>query len=176
MKRLIVITLAAVALTATATDWYRARATATGGVEYAPDKTAPGYFPTDTEYPCPVRDGYTVALDYWTNKCGKCVAVYKEVVAPEPEKAARRWTRLKLKTALAQSGWLTTAKTVLGGIEIADDYTAWEALTDCDYIEEGFPTAEKWSQTLDAVAAAIGKSRAEIDAFLDRIPTENTDL
>jgi hypothetical protein len=32
--------------------------------------------------------------------------------------------------------------------------------------------AEAWNALLDGAAKALGKTRAEIDAFLDAIPTE----
>ena len=67
---------------------------------------------------------------------------------------------------------LDAARQFLGATEIATGYTAWEALTDCDYIEEGYPTAEAWNALLDGAAVALGKTREEIDAFLDAIPTE----
>lgn len=92
------------------------------------------------------------------------------VDAPPPP--PRRWTRLSIKTALAQAGMLAAARTYLSATDIADGYSAWEALTDCDYIEEGYPNAERWNALLDGAASALGKSRAEIDTFLDAIPTE----
>ena len=67
---------------------------------------------------------------------------------------------------------LDAARQFLSATEIATGYTAWEALTDCDYIEEGYPDAEKWNALLDGAAVALGKTREEIDAFLDAIPTE----
>jgi hypothetical protein len=67
---------------------------------------------------------------------------------------------------------LDAARQFLSATEIATGYTAWEALTDCDYIEEGFGGAEKWNALLDGAAVALGKTREEIDAFLDAIPTE----
>ena len=67
---------------------------------------------------------------------------------------------------------LDAARAVLATVEIAKGYMAWEALTDCDYIEEGYPDAERWGGMLDGLATALGKGRAEIDAFLDMIPTE----
>ena len=90
----------------------------------------------------------------------------------DPPPPPRRWTRLSIKTALAQAGMLDAAKTFLSASEIATGYTAWEALTDCDYIEEGFGGAEKWNALLNGAAVAIGKTREEIDAFLANIPTE----
>ena len=96
--------------------------------------------------------------------------VYRLVDNPPPP--PRRWTRLSIKTALAQAGMLDAARQFLSASEIATGYTAWEALTDCDYIEEGYPDAEKWSALLDGAAVALDKTREEIDAFLDAIPTE----
>jgi len=95
---------------------------------------------------------------------------YRLVDNPPPP--PRRWTRLSIKTALAQAGMLDAARQFLSATEIATGYTAWEALTDCDYIEEGFGGAEKWNALLDGAAQALGKTREEIDAFLDAIPTE----
>ena len=92
------------------------------------------------------------------------------VDAPPP--LPRRWSRLSIKTALAQVGMLAAARMYLSGVEVATGYTAWEALTDCDYVEEGYPNAARWSAILDGAAAAFGKERADIDAFLDAIPTE----
>ena len=101
----------------------------------------------------------------------RCVRrVYESV--QDPPAPPRRWTRLALKTALAQAEMLDAAKAYLQSVEIATGYTAWEALTDADYIEEGFGGAEKWNAILDGAANALGKTRALIDAFLDTVPTE----
>ena len=89
-----------------------------------------------------------------------------------PPPPPRRWTRLAIKTALAQAGMLTLALDYLAIVEIAPGYSAEAALTDCDYVEEGFPNAERWNALLDGAATALGKTRAEIDAFLDAIPAE----
>jgi hypothetical protein len=67
---------------------------------------------------------------------------------------------------------LDAVRQFLSASEVATGYTAWEALTDCDYIEEGYPNSEAWSALLDGAAVALGKTRAEIDTFLDAIPTE----
>lgn len=85
----------------------------------------------------------------------------------------RRWSRLSIKTALAKANMLSAARTFLSGVEIATGYTAWEALTDCDYIEEGYPDPVKWEALLDGAAQALGITREAIDVFLDAIPTEN---
>ena len=96
--------------------------------------------------------------------------VYTLVDNPPPP--PRRWTRLSIKTALAQAEMLDAMRQFLSATEIATGYTAWEALTDCDYIEEGYGGAEAWNALLDGAATALGKTREEIDAFLDAIPTE----
>jgi hypothetical protein len=106
----------------------------------------------------------------WTVRDGKWCADFEAVDIPPPP--PRRWSRLSIKTALAQAEMLAAARAYLSAVEIATGYTAWEALTDCDYIEEGFPTAERWSALLDGAAQTLGRTRAEIDAFLDAIPTE----
>ena len=67
---------------------------------------------------------------------------------------------------------LPAAKAFLSAFEVKPDYTAWEALTDCDYIEEGYGGQEKWNLLLDGAAQALGKTRAEIDAFLAQILQE----
>lgn len=95
---------------------------------------------------------------------------YELVDNPPPP--PRRWTRLSIKTALAKAQMLDAARQFLSATEIATGYTAWEALTDCDYIEEFYGGAEKWNSLLDGAAVALGKTREEIDAFLDAIPTE----
>lgn len=84
----------------------------------------------------------------------------------------RRWSRLSIKTALARAEMLAAARAYLAELEIAPGYTVAEALTDCDYIEEGYPDASKWNAILDGAAQALGKTRADIDAFLAQIPTE----
>ena len=94
------------------------------------------------------------------------------ILVDNPPPPPRRWTRLSIKTALAKAGMLDAARQFLSSTEIATGYTAWEALTDCDYIEEGFGGAEAWNALLDGAAVALGKTRADIDAFLANIPTE----
>ena len=95
------------------------------------------------------------------------------ILVPDPPAPPRRWSRLSIKTVLAKAGSLDAAKSYLSAAEIAAGYTAWEALTDCDYVEEGYPDAEAWDALLDGAAVALGKTRAEIDAFLAAIPTED---
>ena len=158
-----------------------------GGIEYGPDTLTingrkvynpqavhyriAGYLPV-VDYPPPSehREGYHWERGAWQKVDGEITRLWDEVDDPPPP--PRRWTRLSIKTALAQAGMLDAAKTFLSASEIATGYTAWEALTDCDYIEEGFGGAEKWNALLNGAAVAIGKTREEIDAFLANIPTE----
>ena len=60
----------------------------------------------------------------------------------------------------------------LNRVEVKPHITAWLGLNTANYIEEGYPNAEKWNALLDGAAAALDKTREEIDAFLDAIPTE----
>ena len=121
--------------------------------------------------PAPAGYHYERTGKYAMSPDGQAVlAQYALVQDPPPP--PRRWSRLSIKTALAQAEMLAAARQYLSAVEIATGYTAWEALTDCDYIEEGFPTAERWGAILDGAASALGKTRAEIDAFLATIPTE----
>ena len=136
------------------------------------DKTAMGYLPLSPDYPVDPPDG-----KHWkrTDKIepnGDDGYKWVYVLVDNPPPPPRRWTRLSIKTALATAGMLDAEKAFLGATEIATGYTALEALTDCDYIEEGYPNAEAWNALLDGAAVALGKTRAEIDAFLDTIPTE----
>ena len=130
-----------------------------------------GYLPVDTAAPSdPPREGYHNTPDGWEERDGAIRRVWREEANPPPP--PRRWTRLSIKTALAKAGMLDAARQFLSASEIATGYTAWEALSDCDYVEEGYPDAEKWNALLDGAAVALGKTREEIDAFLDEIPTE----
>lgn len=110
-----------------------------------------------------VQDGWELIDNYWYRK-------WRIEDAPPP--APRRWSRLSIKGALADAHMLPATKAFLSAFEVKPDYTAWEALTDCDYIEDGYGGQEKWNAVLDGAAQALGKTRAEIDAFLDQIPTE----
>lgn len=128
-------------------------------------------YPRNDDAPAPTPpEGKVAVPDSWEVRDGEWVRTWRYEDAPPPP--PRRWSRLSIKTALAQAEMLAAARAYLSAVEIATGYTAWEALTDCDYIEEGFPTAERWSALLDGAAQALGKTRAEIDAFLDAIPTE----
>ena len=130
-----------------------------------------GYLPLSPDWPVDPPEG-----KHWerTDKIERDGDGYKwvYVLVDNPPPPPRRWTRLSIKTALATAGMLDAARQFLSATEIATGYTAWEALTDCDYIEEGFGGAEAWNALLDGAATALGKTREEIDAFLDGIPTE----
>ena len=130
-----------------------------------------GYLPLSPNYPVDLPEGKHYERTGKIERDGDGYRwVYTLVDNPPP--TPRRWTRLSIKTALAQAQMLDAARQFLSATEIATGYTAWEALTDCDYIEEGYPDAEKWNALLDGAAVALGKTREEIDAFLDAIPTE----
>ena len=131
-----------------------------------------GYLPLSPDYPVDPPEGkhYERTDKIEPNGADGYKWVYTLVDNPPPP--PRRWTRLSIKTALATAGMLDAARAFLASVTIAGSYTAWEALTDCDYIEEFYPDAEKWSALLDGAAVALGKTREEIDAFLDAIPTE----
>ena len=165
-----------------------------GAIEYAPDTLTiegrkvynpkavhyriAGYLPVDASAPSePAPEGYHYEPRGWEifdddrSPVARHIRRVWELVA-NPPPPPRRWTRLSIKTALAKAGMLDAARQFLSSTEIATGYTAWEALTDCDYIEEGFGGAERWNALLDGAAQALGKTREEIDAFLDAIPTE----
>ena len=128
----------------------------------------PPYLPIVDERPITDAAHYAVATG-WAEQGGEIVRQYEvRAYTPPP----RRWSRLAIKTALAQAGMLAAARQFLSATDIATGYTAWEALTDCDYIEEGYGGAEAWAALLDGAATALGKTRAEIDAFLAQIPQE----
>ena len=130
-----------------------------------------GYLPVVEASPSePPREWYHYTPDGWEARDGAIRRVWREEANPPPP--PRRWTRLSIKTALAKAGMLSQALAYLSGVEIATGYSAASALTDCDYIEEGYPNAEAWSALLDGAAVALGKTREEIDAFLANIPTE----
>ena len=165
-----------------------------GAIEYGPDTLTiegrkvynpkavhyriAGYLPVDTAAPAdPAPEGYHYEPRGWeifdddSSPVARHIRRVWELVA-NPPPPPRRWTRLSIKTALATAGMLDAARQFLSATEIATGYTAWEALTDCDYIEEGFGGAEKWNALLDGAAVALSKTREEIDAFLANIPTE----
>lgn len=131
-----------------------------------------GYLPLSPDWPVDPPEGkhYERTDKIEPNGDDGYKWVYALVDNPPPP--PRRWTRLSIKTALAKAQMLDAARQFLSASEIATGYTAWEALTDCDYIEEGYPTVERWNALLDGAAVALGKTREEIDAFLDAIPTE----
>ena len=130
-----------------------------------------GAYTRNDDAPAPTPpEGKIAVPDSWEVRDGKWVRTYTYEDAPPPP--PRRWSRLSLKTALAQAGLLSQALAYLSQDEIATGYSAAEALTDCDYIEEGYPDAEHWGEILDGAALALGKTRADIDVFLDSLPTE----
>ena len=98
--------------------------------------------------------------------------VWAYALVDTPPPPPRRWTKLAIETALAQADMLDAMDAFLAQTTIVGKLTAARAFERCDYIEEGYPDAEKWSALLDGAATALGKTREEIDAFLGAIPTE----
>lgn len=119
---------------------------------------------------------YFVSTEYGDLVDGRIVRRWDERPIVAPPVVNRHWTKLKLKTALATAGWLAQVKAILGGIEIAPGYSSAEAFADCDYIEERWPDEERWNDLIDGIAAQLGKTRAEIDSFLDNVPTDNLEV
>ncbi len=93
-------------------------------------------------------------------------------LVPDSPPPPRRWSRLSIKGALADAHLLPAAQSYLTNLLVKPDYSAWEALSDCDYIEEGYGGTEAWDALLNGAAVALGKTREDIDAFLGAIPTE----
>ena len=131
-----------------------------------------GYLPLSPDYPDdPAPEGKHYER---TDKIERDGDGYKWVYAlvDNPPPPPRRWTRLDILTALGESDMFDAAVAYLNSIEVKPHITAWLGLNTANYIEEGYPDAEKWSALLDGAAVALGMTREEIDAFLDAIPTE----
>ena len=93
----------------------------------AADYLAAGFLPVVTDPPSdPAPEGYHYEPRGWEVAEGKVRRVYAEVQDPPPP--PRRWTRLALKTALAQAGLLSQALAYLAQVEVADGYSAAAAL------------------------------------------------
>lgn len=129
----------------------------------------PPYLPVRDEPPQTDAAHYAVPTG-WAEQGGEIVRQYEVRAYPPPP--PRRWSRLAIKTALAQAGMLSQALAYLEQVDIATGYSAAEALQDCDYIEEWYPNATRWAELLDGTVQALGKTREEIDAFLAQIPQE----
>ena len=129
----------------------------------------PPYLPEVDEPPQTDSAHYAVPTG-WAEQGGEIVRQYEVRAYPPPP--PRRWSRLAIETALAQAGMLDAADAYLAQVTVVGTLTAARACSRCDYIEEGYPDATRWAAILDGAAAALGKARAEIDAFLDAIPQE----
>ena len=130
-----------------------------------------GYLPVVEASPSePAPEGYHYTPDGWEARDGAIRRVWREEANPPPP--PRRWTKLAIETALAQANMLDAMDAFLAQTTIVGKLTAARAFSRCDYIEEGYPNAEKWNALLDGAAQALGKTREEIDAFLANIPTE----
>ena len=140
---------------------------------------AAGYLPVDTSEPSePAPEGYHYEPRGWETSDDDRSPVARHIrrvweIVANPPPPPRRWSRFAIKGALADAHLLPAAKAFLGAYELKPDYTALEAFTDVDYIEEFYGGEEMWNALLDGAAQALGKPREEIDAFLDAIPTED---
>ena len=130
-----------------------------------------GYLPLSPDFPVDPPEGKHYER---TDKIERDGDGYKWVylLVDNPPPPPRRWTKLAIETAFAQADMLDAMDAFLAQTTIVGKLTAARAFSRCDYIEEGYPDAEKWNALLDGAAVALGKTRAEIDAFLDAIPTE----
>lgn len=130
-----------------------------------------GYLPLSPDWPVDPPEGKHYEC---TDKIERDGDGYRWVyiLVDNPPPPPRRWTRLDIITALGESDMFDSAFAYLNSIEVKPHITAWLGLNTANYIEEGYPNAEAWSALLDGAAVALGKTREEIDAFLDAIPTE----
>ena len=124
----------------------------------------------DAPMPEPQEGKVAVYGGYALGEDGKWRKQWVLVDAPPPP--PRRWTRLAIETALAQAGMLDAMDAYLAQVTVVGTLTAARAFSRCDYIEEGYPDATRWAALLDGAATALGKTREEIDMFLDAIPAE----
>lgn len=115
-------------------------------------------------------EGKIAIPDSWEVRAGEWCRTYRYDDAPPTP--PRRWSRLSIKGALADAHLLPAARAFLAAYEIKPDYPALEAFSDCNYIEEFYGGAEMWNALLDGAAQALGRTRADIDEFLDSIPVE----
>lgn len=130
-----------------------------------------GYLPLSPDWPVDPPEGKHYER---TDKIVRDGDGYKwvYVLVDNPPPPPRRWTKLAIETALAQADMLDAIDAFLAQTTIVGKLTAARAFERCDYIEEGYPDAEAWNALLEGAAVALGKTRAEIDAFLAAIPTE----
>ncbi len=136
------------------------------------DRAAMGYLPLSPDWPVDPPEGQHFERTDKIEPNGDDGYKWVYTLVDNPPPPPRRWSRLSVKCALADAHLLPAAQSYLTELLVKPDYPAWAALSDCDYIEEGFGGAEAWNALLDGAANALGKTRAEIDAFLDAIPTE----
>ena len=132
--------------------------------------TPPCYPVLANSAPSDAPSGYHYEFRSYEFADGAFRRTYALVADPPPPPS--RWSRLAIETALAQANMLDAADAYLAQVPIVGTLTAARAFSRCDYIEEGYPTAERWNALLEGAASALGKTRAEIDAFLATIPTE----
>lgn len=131
-----------------------------------------GYLPLSPDYPVDPPEGkhYKRTDKIEPNGADGYKWVYNLVDNPPPP--PRRWSRLAIETAFAQADALDVMDAYLAQVVVVGKLTAARAESRCNYIEEGYPTAEAWDALLNGAAQALGKTREEVDAFLDAVPTE----
>ena len=156
MKKLITIAMLAMAASLTATDWMRGIAV-DGKVRFAPDKTAQGYLPILDECPRPIGTNYTIAVDYWTNRNGRCECVYKQVEVQPAPPAPKVYSRYKAYLALRGAGVWPQVKAWLEANDL------WDAFLIANDFSEDDPLFKKGVAELQAV---VGWTDEQIAALL----------
>lgn len=138
---------------------------------WAESSPGDGWWPVEKVRPKPIpAEGEELAYTY-TVDAG--VARKEYFLVPRGSRVGpRRWTRFAIKGALADAHLLPAAKEFLATFEIKPGYTALEAITDVNFVEEGYGGDELWNALLNGAAQALGKTRAEVDAFMDALPEE----
>lgn len=131
-----------------------------------------GWFPIKDEPPPVAPSGYHCEPRGPAQNGDSIVRMTWKIVA-DPPAPPRRWSRFAIKGAIADAHLLPQVKAFLSAFELKPDYSALEAFTDVDYIEEFYGGEEVWNALLDGLATNLGKTREEIDIFMDGIPTEN---
>ena len=137
----------------------------------AEDYTKAGFLPVIDEPPAdPAPEGMHWEPAGWIEEEGSICMAYKLVEAPPPP--PRRWSRLNILIALGGSNVFEAAVEYLKNVWVKPNISAWMGLNTANFIEEGYGGAEAWNALLNGAAQALGKTREEIDAFFDAIPTE----
>ena len=166
MKKMITMAmLAMAAMSLTATDWMRGIAV-DGKVRFAPDKTAQGYLPILDECPHPIGTNYTIAVDHWTNRYGRCECVYKQVELPPEAPAPKVYSRYKAYLALRGAGVWPQVK---AWIEAND---LWDAFIIANDFRDDDPNFKLGVEQLKKV---VGWSDEQVTALLEQCVADKAD-